>query len=69
MGFLSKLHRSQKAEQKELEKKAEEFKKRIFEVSEEFGLQMIPIMTKYGLSFEIHPLKEKPKLEINEAGK
>ena len=68
MGFLKKFNRSQKKEQQELEEKAGEFKKRILEISEEFGLQMVPIITKYGLGFEIQPYK--PKItKIDETGK
>ena len=49
-----------KKQQKETDIRVEEYKKRILEISDEMGFAMIPIMTKYGMEFEIVP---KPKEE------
>jgi hypothetical protein len=65
MGFLNKQNKENKKLQKELEDKAETFKKRIFEVSEEFEMKMVPIITKYGVGFEIQPMP-KPQNDINQ---
>lgn len=65
MGFLNKQNSENKKLQKELEKKAEDFKKRIFEVSEEFEMKMVPIITKYGVGFEIQPMP-KPQDDIKQ---
>ena len=59
MGFLNKQNSANKKLQKELEEKAERFKKRILEVSEEFEMKMVPIITKYGIGFEIQPMPKQ----------
>ena len=65
MGFLNKQNTANKKIQKELEEKAEKFKSRIMEVSEEFEMKMVPIITKYGVGFEIQPMP-KPQNDINQ---
>jgi hypothetical protein len=65
MGFLNKQNTANKKREAELNAKAEDFKKKIMEVSEEFEMKMVPIITKYGVGFEIQPMP-KPQNDINQ---
>jgi len=53
MGFIKKLKRNNKKQQKETEKKVQEFKEEIRQVCEKFGMNIRPIITKFGVEFEI----------------
>jgi hypothetical protein len=61
MGFLNRVHKSQKSAEKE---KSAEFIKRIEELSQEYGLAIIPVITPYGPRFEIQ--KRAENKESNE---
>lgn len=65
MGFLKKVNQDEKNRQKQFQEKAELFKRRLQDIGEEFGMQLVPIITKYGLSFEIQPLLKPPSAPQN----
>lgn len=68
MGFLKRFHQGQKKEQKETEQKVEEFKKKVGELGREYGMTIIPVITRYGLELEIQVLSKEDldKKEIKE---
>lgn len=64
MGFLKKFKQKQKNKEKETNERAEEFKEKIRQLGREYGMAIVPIMTKYGLEIEIQVITEERKEQL-----
>ena len=67
MGFLKKFNRKQKEQHKIVEKRVEEFRTKVGELGRQYGMVIVPILTKYGLEVEIQVLQDKDPNKKEEA--